>query len=77
MLEQLSARSRDAKHYLFEGDLVVQGQKGSAPGRLLSSAKVKLAVSQPGRYLLNIKVSKRTNICSFPTGERTGPTFPA
>jgi thiol-disulfide isomerase/thioredoxin len=59
MLEQISARSQDASQYLFEGDMVIQGQKGNAPGRLLSSAKVKFAVSQPGKFLLNVKALEK------------------
>ena len=44
-----------AKQYSFEGDLQLAGQRGNLPGRLLTQAKVKLAVAPGGKSFLQVE----------------------
>jgi peroxiredoxin/outer membrane lipoprotein-sorting protein len=55
ILVDVVTRAQSAKEYLFEADLQLDGQRGKAPGRNLSSARVKLAVAPGGKYLLEVQ----------------------
>ena len=52
LLPAIETRCAGAKRYVLEGAITLQGQRGSSPARLLSQARVKLAVSEPGKYYL-------------------------
>jgi peroxiredoxin/outer membrane lipoprotein-sorting protein len=54
-LHTLAAKCESAKEYAFEGELELAGQRGSNPGRILSKAKIKMAVAEPGKYLLRVE----------------------
>jgi thiol-disulfide isomerase/thioredoxin/outer membrane lipoprotein-sorting protein len=55
VMKDISARCEAPKEYAFEAELQLAGQRGAEPGRILAQAKVKLAVAQPGKYLLQVE----------------------
>ena len=55
VVHDLAAKCEAAKAYSFEGELLLVGQRGSAPGRVLSKAKVTLATAGGGKYLLRVE----------------------
>jgi peroxiredoxin/outer membrane lipoprotein-sorting protein len=51
----ISERYKTAREYSFEGELSLAGQRGKAPGRVLSAAKVKIAAAPSGKFYLRIE----------------------
>lgn len=58
-LAAIHSKYGEMKEYSFEGTLVVEGQRGSNPGRQLAKAKVSLAVGPEGRYRLEVDGEER------------------
>src|SRR5271169_1428063 len=54
-VQAIGEKFKSAKEYTLEGDLVLDGQRGSAPGKILSHAKIKLASAPSGKYYLRLE----------------------
>ncbi len=76
VVKDISAKCDGAKQYAFEGELQLAGQQGSAQARILASAKVKLAVSQPGKYLLQIDAVDKGEYLLISDGQKTSAYVP-
>lgn len=70
----LSAES--AKEYSFEGSLQILGQRGSDPAKLLSAARVRYAVADPGRYLLRVQPSDKEEYLLVSDGQKSWAYVP-
>ena len=72
----LAAKCETAKNYAFEGELELAGQRGSTPGRILAKAKIKLAVSEPGKYLLRVEPLGRDEYLLVSDGQKSWAYVP-
>lgn len=54
ILLDIASKCGKAKAYAFEGDLQIVGQSGENPARVLSKARVRLAVAPGGKSLLHV-----------------------
>lgn len=75
-LKQISAKCEAAKEYILEGELEVVGQRGSAPGRILTKANVTLAVSPQGKYLLRLAPEDKNEYVLISSGQKTWAYVP-
>jgi peroxiredoxin/outer membrane lipoprotein-sorting protein len=55
VIRNLADKCQEAKSFAFEGDLILQGQRGQSPGRLLAQAHVTFAVAPDRKYSLHIQ----------------------
>jgi peroxiredoxin/outer membrane lipoprotein-sorting protein len=76
VIQDISAKCDGAKDYLFEGDMEVSGQRGSQPGRLLAKGKIKLAVSDPGKYLLRVEAVNQDEYLLVSDGQKSWAYVP-
>jgi peroxiredoxin/outer membrane lipoprotein-sorting protein len=76
LLGSIATKCDGAKTYSFEGDLQVDGQRGDIPGRILSKAKVKLAVAPGGKYFLNIEPIGKDEYMLVSDGQKTWAYVP-
>lgn len=72
----VAARYKAASAYAFEGELTLAGQRGDAPGRLLSQAKVKLASAASGKFFLRIEASGKDAYLLVSNGTKTWAYVP-
>jgi peroxiredoxin/outer membrane lipoprotein-sorting protein len=75
-LHTLAAKCESAKEYTFEGDLELAGQRGSVPGKILTKAKIKMAVSEPGKYLLRVEPLGRDEYLLVSDGQKSWAYVP-
>lgn len=76
LLGGLATKFDGAKTYSFEGDLQVDGQRGEVPGRILSQAKVKLAVAPGGKYLLHVEPVDKDEYLLISDGQKSWAYVP-
>jgi hypothetical protein len=57
-VQSIGERCRGAHEYVFEGELVLSGQRGAEPGRVLSQSKVRLAIAPGGKFYLRIEAGR-------------------
>ncbi len=76
ILQEIAAKAEAAKEYSFEGELQVTGQKGSAQMRILSQAKVRLAVGPEGKYLLRVAPLDKDEYLQVSNGQKTWAYVP-
>ena len=76
LLAGIADKCDGAKTYAFEGDLQVDGQRGEVPGRILSKAKVKLAVAPGGKYLLHIEPIDKDEYLLVSNGQKSWAYVP-
>jgi peroxiredoxin/outer membrane lipoprotein-sorting protein len=72
----IGQRCQNAREYEFEGDLLLAGQKGSAPGRALSRARVKLASAPEGKYYLRVEPQGKDAYVLVSNGEKSWAWVP-
>ena len=76
LLGGIATKYDGAKTYSFEGDLQIDGQRGEVPGRILSKAKVKLAVAPGGKYFLHIEPVDKDEYLLVSDGQKTWAYVP-
>ena len=54
LVHDVAQKAENARQYEFEGDLLLEGQRGSKPGGVLAQAKVHLAAGPEGKSLLRV-----------------------
>jgi peroxiredoxin/outer membrane lipoprotein-sorting protein len=77
VVAKLSARCAAAREYMFEGELLVEGQHDSLPARLLSKAKVRFAAAQPGKSYLWIDAQDKDEYTLLSDGQKSWAFVPA
>jgi peroxiredoxin/outer membrane lipoprotein-sorting protein len=72
----IGERCQKAREYAFEGELYLAGQKGSAPGKALSHAKIKLASAPAGKYYLRVEPEGKDSYVLLSNGEKSWAWVP-
>ena len=72
----IGQRCQSAREYTFEGELLLVGQKGSAPGKELSHAKIKLASASAGKYYLRVEPEGKDTYVLVSNGEKSWAWVP-
>jgi hypothetical protein len=75
-LVAVSQKYKAVKEYSFEGELALEAQRGSNPGRLLARANVSLAIGPEDKYRVDMQPVDKDAYLWSPTARRTGPTCP-
>src|SRR5579871_737161 len=75
-IQDISVRCEAARDYLFEGGMEVSGQRGSQPARLLAKGKIKLAVSDPGKYFLRVEAVNQDEYMLVSDGQKSWAYVP-
>ena len=75
-MQSIGEKCRAAHEYSFEGDLVLSGQKGTAPGRVLSEARVKLASAPGGKFYLRIEGAGKDAYVLVSNGQKSWAWVP-
>lgn len=65
-----------AEQYTFEGELLLLGQRGEAPSKLLSHARVSLAAAPGGKYFLRIEPEGRDAYSLISNGQKSWAFVP-
>ncbi len=74
--QAVAERCQKAGEYSFEGEFVLGGQQGSAPGRELSRAKVKVASAPGGKYYLRLEPADKDAYVLVSNGEKSWAWVP-
>ena len=70
-VQDLAARCEQATKYSFGGELLLEGQRGSAPMKVLTRAKVLVAASRPGKFLLRLIPVGRSAYTLLSNGQKS------
>jgi peroxiredoxin/outer membrane lipoprotein-sorting protein len=73
----LEAKCRSAKEYVFEGELTLEAQVGSKPGRLIAKGKVKLAVGEGGKQYLRLQPIDKAEYLLISDGQKSWAYVPS
>ena len=76
ILRDLSDKCESAKAYTFEGELSLDGQRGQNPGRVLTRAKIQLAVADGGKYLLRVRAEDKDEYQLISDGQKSWAWVP-
>src|SRR5579871_95904 len=71
LVKQIEQKARDARQYEFEADLLLGGQRGDAPGKVLDAGKVHLAVGLDGKSLLRVETPNRGEYLLISDGQKS------
>lgn len=74
--QAIAERCQKAGGYSFEGEFLLGGKQGSAPGRELSRAKVKLASAPGGKYYLRLEPEGKDAYVLASNGEKSWAWVP-
>lgn len=72
----IAERCKAAREYSFEGDLLLVGQRGSDPGKVLSQAKVKFAAAPDGKVYLRVEPLGKDAYVLISNGQKTWAWVP-
>lgn len=75
-VQALGQKCEAAEEYSLEGDLLLQGQRGLQPARLLSHAKISLASAPAGKYLLRIEPEGKDAYVLMSNGQKSWAFVP-
>ncbi len=76
IVQAIAAKAESAKEYSFEGDLRLEGQRGSEPAKPLSTAKVRLAVAESGKFLLRVQPADKDEYLLMSDGQKSWAYVP-
>lgn len=72
----IGQKCQKAQEYTFEGELLLVGQKGSAPGKEMSHARIKLASAPAGKYYLRVEPEGKDTYVLVSNGEKSWAWVP-
>jgi peroxiredoxin/outer membrane lipoprotein-sorting protein len=75
-VQSIGERCRGAHEYVFEGELVLSGQRGAEPGRVLSQSKVRLAIAPGGKFYLRIEAAGKDAYVLGSNGQKSWAYVP-
>lgn len=70
IIRNVATRAERAQRYSMEGTLVLEGQKGKDPSRVLSKAKFKLASGPEGRSFLRVEAEEKDEYQLISNGQK-------
>src|SRR5882724_2332467 len=76
VIKDISALCESAKAYSFEGDLLLEGQRGTSPGKVLAKAKVRLAVAPGGKSFLRLESEEKGDYLLVSNGQKSWAFVP-
>ncbi|MGC4048809.1 MAG: TlpA disulfide reductase family protein, partial [Paludibaculum sp.] len=76
IIRSVATRAERAQRYAMEGTLVLEGQKGNDPSRVLSKAKFKLATGPEGRSYLRIEAEEKDEYQLISNGQKSWAYVP-
>ena len=71
LIKDLAQKAEAAKQYEFEGELLLDGQRGSNPGGMIAEAKVHLAVGPEGKSLLRVDTADKGEYVLVSNGQKS------
>lgn len=77
VVHDLVERCKASKAYLFETDMQLEAGHGNNPGRLLSKARVKIAMAPEGKSFLQIEPIDKNAYILVSNGQKTWAYLPA
>jgi len=75
-IAEIDAKFEKAREYSFEGDLSLIGKRGEQPARLLTKAKVKLAVAPGGKRFLRLEPADKDEYVLVSDGQKSWAYVP-
>jgi peroxiredoxin/outer membrane lipoprotein-sorting protein len=75
-IQSIGERCRGAHEYVFEGELVLSGRRGTEPGRVLSQSKVRLAMAPGGKFYLRIEAAGKDAYVLVSNGQKSWAYVP-
>ncbi len=75
-IRSVAVRAERAKRYSMEGTLVLEGQQGKNPARILSKAKFKLASGPEGKSFLRIEAEEKDEYQLISNGQKSWAYVP-
>ena len=75
-VKAIGEKCQTAKAYSFEGDLLLLGQRGSAPAKLIARAKIKLASAPSGKSYLRIEPEGKDAYVLVSNGQKSWAWVP-
>ena len=76
LVHDVAQKAETAKQYEFEGDLLVDGQRGARPGAVIAQAKVRLAVGPEGKSLLRVDAGDKGDYLLVSDGQKSWAYVP-
>jgi peroxiredoxin/outer membrane lipoprotein-sorting protein len=76
LIHDVAQKAETAKQYEFEGDLLVDGQRGARPGAVIAQAKVRLAVGPEGKSLLRVDAGDKGDYLLVSDGQKSWAYVP-
>lgn len=76
IIHDLAQRAEDARAYSFEGDLLLSGQLGAEPGKILAQARVRLAAGPDGKSFLNVNAPAKGEYLLLSDGQKSWAYVP-
>jgi peroxiredoxin/outer membrane lipoprotein-sorting protein len=76
ILKDVSTKAQAAKEYAFEGKIELAGQHGTDPGKILSQAKVRLAIGSGGKYLVDLDAGDKGAYQLISNGQKSWAFVP-
>jgi peroxiredoxin/outer membrane lipoprotein-sorting protein len=76
IVASVEAKFRAATEYAFEGEMLIEGQRGPAPGRVLSQGKISFALAPHSRYYLRLAPAGKDEYLLVSNGEKSWAYVP-
>lgn len=76
LVKELAQKAESAKQFEFDGDLMLGGQRGGAPGRVLAEAKVHLAAGPDGKSFLRVESPNKGEFVIVSDGQKSWAYLP-
>ena len=76
IVSDVARKAESAAEYAFEGELLLVGQRGTHPGRVLSQAKVRLAAGPEGKSLLRVESPEKGEYFLISDGQKSWAYVP-
>jgi peroxiredoxin/outer membrane lipoprotein-sorting protein len=76
LVKDVAQKAESATQYEFEGDLLLEGQRGVNPGVTIAQAKVRLAVGPEGRSLLRVDAIDKGEYFLISNGQKSWAYVP-
>ncbi len=76
LVKDVAQKAESGTQYEFEGDLLLEGQRGVNPGVTIAQAKVRLAVGPEGRSLLRVDAVDKGEYLLISNGQKSWAYVP-